>query len=64
MNPERLITVWSILDAYSRGLITQSAAMRALHLQPSEEEVLRTAMREAGHAPPTALTTTEKRENE
>lgn len=29
--------------------------MRALHLKPGEEAVLRVAMEEAGHAPPAAL---------
>ena len=52
---KRLITVWSVLDAYSRGQITKAAAMRALHLKHGEEEILRTAMAEAGHAPPTAI---------
>lgn len=33
-------------------------------LKPGEEEVLRAAMREAGHAPPTALTSPGNRENE
>lgn len=50
-----LRTVWSVLDAYSRGMITHGEAMRALHLRPGEEAVLRTAMAEAGHAPPSAL---------
>lgn len=53
---QNLKTVCSVLDAYSRGLITQSAAMRALHIKPGEETILRTAMAEAGHAPPTAIT--------
>lgn len=52
---QELMTVWSVLDAYSRGRICHGAAMRALHLTPGEEEVLRTAMREAGHPPPSAL---------
>lgn len=30
--------------------------MRALHLKPGEESILRTAMAEAGHAPPSAIT--------
>ena len=51
----KLATVWSVLDAYSRGMITQGEAMRALHLRPGEEAVLRTALAEAGHAPPSAL---------
>jgi hypothetical protein len=50
-----LRTVWSVLDAYSRGMITQGEAMRALHLRPGEEAVLRTALAEAGHAPPSAI---------
>ena len=50
-----LRTVWSILNAYSRGLIAQGAAMRALHLRPGEEEVLRAAMLEAGHDLPRAI---------
>jgi hypothetical protein len=50
-----LRTVWSVLDAYSRGVIGREAAMRALHLRPGEEEVLRTAMAEAGHDLPRAI---------
>lgn len=52
---EKLVTVWSVLDAYSRGVITQGEAMRALHLRPGDEAVLRTDLAEAGHAPPSAL---------
>lgn len=50
-----LRTVWSVLNAYSLGRITQAEAMRSLHLEPGEEAVLRTALEEAGHAPPTSL---------
>lgn len=50
-----LVTVWSVLDAYSRGQICHAAAMRALHLNPGQEEVLLTAMEEAGHAKPRAI---------